>query len=414
VEPVRTLGLLDALRPDFVRDPYSLYRTLRERHEIYWDDSMRSWVVLGYEDVSRLSKDSRLSGDRISEFHQRLQRGGGTELRRLGEILSDMMLFNEPPRHTRLRRLIKPGLTPGFVRGIRPVIAELAGALLDRVADAGRFDVIGDYSEPLTRGMITQIAGVPAQSAGLLENWRSLMHEFFTQSTRQLATIGALREVFDEGSRQRAAGVATDRFSEMIAGRAGTDLYTEDEIFANLLLLVDAGQATTTHLIANAVLALLRHPDQLRLLRARPDLIANAAHEFLRYDGTVLYTTRIALAGIDIGDHRIEQGQSVTLVLGSGNRDERHYPDPDRLDVTRKAADHLSFGHGIHYCLGAALALTEVEIAITTLLDRFDELALAEPEPEWLESVNFRFLKRLPVSTAGSDGAARGGGGSTA
>ncbi|MFL6125116.1 cytochrome P450 [Actinophytocola sp.] len=397
MRPVTTLGLLDILRPEWLPDPYPLLRLLRGRHDTFWDEGMRSWVVLDYENVSRLSKDTRLSGDRISEFHQRLPSGVERDLRELSDILSDMMLFNEPPRHTVLRKLIRPALAPRFIRDIRPMIENLANALLDRVADRDRFDVIADYSEPLTRGAIAELAGIPAESAYLLENWQGLMHEFFTQSTRQMPRIHALREVFDGGRAQRAAGTIPGRFSEVVGDQVRAESVSEDEVFANFLLLVDAGQATTTHLIANSVLALLRHPDQLRLLRERPQLTANAAHEFLRYDASVLYTSRIALTDMEVAGHRIRQGQSVTLVLGSANRDERHYPDPDRLDVTRKAADHLSFGHGIHYCLGAALALTEAEIAISVLLSRFDDLALAEPEPEWLESINFRFLRRLPV-----------------
>jgi cytochrome P450 len=147
----------------------------------------------------------------------------------------------------------------------------------------------------------------------------------------------------------------------------------------------------------NAVLALIHHPDQLHLLREQPELGAGAAHELLRYDSSVQFTSRVALQDIAVGGHHIAAGQSLALVLGSGNRDPRHYPDPDRLDLRRRAGDHLSFGHGIHYCLGAALAVTEIEIALTTLLRRTRDLRLAETRQDWLDSVNFRFLKRLPV-----------------
>ncbi|WP_067176351.1 cytochrome P450 [Microtetraspora niveoalba] len=390
--------LIDALRPEWLQDPYGLYRRLRERSPIYWDDWMRSWVVLGHADITRLGKSGSLSGARIADFHERLPKGARAEMAPLAKVLSDMMLFTEPPRHTRLRRLVRPGLTPRFIRSMRPMIERLAESLLDAVIERGRLDVIEDFSEPLTRGMIAELAGVPPESAHLLENWQGLMHEFFTQSSKEVGRIQHLHDVFGKRAAERAAGMATDRFSEMIAPQVAEDEFSDDEIFANFILLIDAGQATTTHLIANAVLALIRHPDQIELLRRDPALAANAAHELMRYDSAVQFTTRIAEEDIDVPGHAIKRGQSVTLVLGSGNRDPLCYQDPDRLDVTRKATDHLSFGHGIHYCLGASLALAEIEIAIATLLRRCDDLRLGHQTPEWLESINFRFLKSLPIT----------------
>jgi pimeloyl-[acyl-carrier protein] synthase len=386
--PTATPKLMDLFRPEWSRDPYKLYQRLRERETVYWDEWMRSWVVLGYDDIVRLSKDERLSGARIQEFHDQLPPQAKLDMAPLARALSDMMLFNEPPRHTKLRRLMKPGLTPRFIRGMRPAIEGLADTLLSRVR--GRMDIIRDFSEPLTRGMIAHLAGMPDDSAHLLEDWPGLLHEFYTQSDAVVPLLESLRSSFDEVR----AGDGTDLFSQMIAAQLEKEEFTEEEIFGNFLLLIDAGQATTTHLIGNAVLALLRNPDQLELLRQNPDLLPNAAHELMRYDTSVQFTARTALA--DIGD-TIKAGDSVTLVLGSGNHDPAHYTHPDELDVTRRANDHLSFGHGIHYCLGAALSLAEIEIAIGKLLDRSETIELLVDEPEWLDSINFRFMKSLPI-----------------
>ncbi|RKT19371.1 hypothetical protein BX285_3828 [Streptomyces sp. 1114.5] len=389
--------LMDGFRPEWTQDPYGLYRILRERGPVYWDDMMRAWVVLDHADISKLGRDERLSGARVGDFHASLPPAAQAEMEPLAHTLSDMMLFNEPPRHTRLRGLIKPGLTPRFIRSMRPVIQDLADSLLDRVMEQGRFDVVADYSEPLARGMIASLAGVPDDAAHLLEDWQSLLHELFSQSTREFGRLEGLRTAFDLVAERRRAGVATDRFSEMIAGQIAKEDFTDDEVYANFLLLIDAGQATTTHLIANAVLALIRNPDQAERLRRDPELSANAAHEFLRYDSSVQFTTRIATEPIEVGGVRIEENQSVILVLGAGNRDPLRYEDPDTLDVGRRANDQLSFGHGIHYCLGAALSLAEIDIAISTLLRRTEDLRLVNPEVDWLDSINFRFLRNLPV-----------------
>jgi cytochrome P450 len=378
-------------------DPYPVYRELRQRGPVLWDRWLGSWIVLGHEEIERLSKDTRLSGVRIEAAYQQLPASARAEMSTLKHVLSDMMLFNEPPRHTRLRQLIGPGLTPRLIREMRAEIEHVVDDLLDRVMARGRMDVIHDFSEPLTRAVIGTLAGLPEHGKPLLESWRGLLHEFYTQSRNEIGRVMALRAVFDEGAQQRRAGTATDACSRIIAGQLQRAEYTEDEIFANVLLLIDAGQATTTHQIANAVLALIRHPDQQQLLRERPELGANAAHEFIRFDSSVQYTSRVALTDIDIANQRIRKGQSVALVLGAGNRDPRIYDDPDRLDVTRQARNHLSFGHGIHYCLGASLALAETEIAISSLLARAADIHLAEDTTVWIDSLNFRFLQRLPI-----------------
>ncbi|MFC5059895.1 cytochrome P450 [Saccharothrix xinjiangensis] len=390
-------SLLAVLTDEWGGNPYALYRALRESGPVHWDEWMRSWVVVGYDEIARLAKDDRLSGARIDGFHEQLSPTARREIAPLRTALADMMLFNEPPRHTHLRRLVRPGLTPGFTRRMRPVIQEQVDRLLDRVVPTGRMDVIHDFSEPLTREVVGRLAGVPAHHMHLLEDWQGLLHEYFTQSRAELPRIARLRSVFDEGVAGRRDGTGADLFSQVVAPQLASGDYTEDEVFANFLLLIDAGQATTTHLIGNAVLALVEHPDQARLLRERPDLAANAAHEFLRYDSSVQFTTRVALTDLEVAGVRVAAGESVALVVGAGNRDPRHYPDPDRLDVTRKATDHLSFGSGIHYCLGASLALAEIELAIASLLARTRDLRVAEPRLEWLESVNFRFLKKLPI-----------------
>ncbi|GAA2531325.1 cytochrome P450 [Pilimelia columellifera] len=389
-------SLLDLFDSEWMARPYELYAQLRARKPVYWDDLMRTWVVLSHAEVARLSKDHRLSGARIDEFHAQLPPESRQKMAPLAAILKRMMLFTEPPEHTRLRKLVRPNLSPRLVRTVRSVIEEVADELLDRAARKGRMDVIHDFSEPLTRTVVALIAGVPRHGEHLLEDWRGLLPEFFSQSAAEMPRLAALRAVFDENADDRRAGIGDDLFTQMVGPQLQQGDYTDDEIFANFLLLIDAGQATTTHLIGNAVLALFDHPEQAELLRQSPELAANAAHEFLRYDSSVQFTTRIALADLAVGDSLIRAGDSVSLVLGAANRDPLRYAEPDRLDLTRKASDHLSFGHGIHYCLGAVLAQAEIEIAMHRLVSRTSNWRL-DGELSWLDSINFRFLEGLPM-----------------
>jgi pimeloyl-[acyl-carrier protein] synthase len=390
-----TAGLYDLFLPEWAGDPYPLYRRLAGSGPVYRDEWLRSWVVLGHREIVALSRDDRLSGARITDVHEKLPPAARQDMTPLAAVLSDMMLFTEPPRHTHLRRLLKPGLTPRFVQSLRPLVERLADELLDAVEARGELDVIADFAEPLSRGVIAALAGVPGSAAHLLEGWQGLLHEFFTQSTAQYARIEGLRAVFDDGVRRRREGTADDAFSRLLG--ASRETCTDDEVFANFLLLIDAGQATTTHLIGNAVLALLEHPAAAAALRADPASLGDAVPELLRYDSSVQFTSRVALSDVDIGGHRVAAGESVTLVLGAGNRDPRAYPEPDRLELTRRPADHLSFGHGIHYCLGAALASTEIEVALRRLLARTTAWEPVRAEQRWLDSINFRFLEELPI-----------------
>lgn len=403
---IRTPTLMEMFRPEWRDDPYLFYAAHRPLRPVFWDEFLRTWVVLDYATITALLKDGRLSSSRVTDFHERLPPDSRERLAPLARALADMMVFSDPPRHGRLRKLPRPGFTPRYVKEIRALIDATADQLLTGLPTVGEFDVIADYAKPLTRRMIATMTGVSDEVVHLLEDWQGLTHEFFVQSDAEVGRITALREAFAADLPARRAGVGSDLFTRMIADQVRTDEYTDDEIFANWLLLIDAGLSTTTYLLGNAVHALLRHPDQLALLLDEPALVPNAVHELMRYDNSVLYTTRIARSDIDAGAQRITAGQSVTLVLAAGNRDPLRYAEPDRLDVTRKATDNLSLGHGIHYCLGSAFAVAEVETGLAKLLAGTSGLRAVQHQPRWLQSINFRFLQRLPVAvgpeTAGS------------
>jgi pimeloyl-[acyl-carrier protein] synthase len=386
-------SLVELFDPAWAADPYPYYRHLRERHPVYWDAPLRSWVVTRFEDIVGLSRDGALSEDRITPFHRRLSPARQTAMEPLAAVLRDMMLFNDAPRHTALRAMARSGFSRRATERLRATIEATVAGLLDAVGPAGQLDVVADVAQPLTRTVIADLLGLAEEDRWLLDDWSSLLHEYFTQSDAQNERIARLREVFDRMAARPACPHHDDLVRHMVAG-AGT----ADEMFANFLLVIDAGQVTTTYLVPNAVRALLQFPDQLRLLAQRPELLPGAAHELMRYDSSVQFTSRIAVADLDVGGHLVRAGQPVTLVLGSGNRDPERFAEPDRLDVTRDAHAQLSFGHGRHYCLGAPLGLAEIEIVIGAMLGRLPDLRLGAAPLRWHESINFRFLQALPVS----------------
>jgi pimeloyl-[acyl-carrier protein] synthase len=384
--------LAELFEPQWLGDPYPFYRTLRESHPIYHDDVLQSWVVTRHDDITRLSTDDRLTEDRVTPFQSRLTPDTRATMRPLADILRDMMLFATGPRHARLRNMAKAGFSRRVIADLRASIREHVAELCDEVLPAGEIDLVGDLSAPLTRTVIAQMLGLPAEHRHLLDDWQSLLHVYFTQSDAEADRLARLRSVFDELT---AGDDPPGLLGHMTAADGGDD---PEVVFANFLLIIDAGQVTTTHQIPNAVRALLCHPDQLDLLRRRPDLVGPAAEELLRFDSAVQFTARTASTDIDLDGHLVRAGEQVTLLLGSGNRDERTFAEPDRLDVTRDARAQLSFGHGRHYCLGAALALAETELVLEALLSRTRDLRVTVAEPAWHETINFRFLKELPVA----------------
>lgn len=401
-----TPTLVELFGPEWQADPYPFYRRLRERTPLFWDDALRSWVVTRYADIVALSTDPRLSEDRITPFFDRLSPARQATIRPLADALRGMMLFNDGAAHARQRGMSRSAFSRRAVDAFRASIRANTRALLDRVLErsggggAGEMDVIADLSAPLTRAVVADLLGIAEEDRYLLDDWASLLHEFFTQSTAQTPRLARLREIFDGMLERRRAGPTGDLVSHMLAAPPATrttGVGAADEMFANFLLIIDAGQVTTTHLIANAVRALLDQPDQIEALRADPALLPGAAHELMRYDSSVQFTSRIARVDLDVGPVRVRAGDPVTLLIGSGNRDPEKFPDPDRVDIRRDARGQLSFGHGAHYCLGAPLALAEIEVVFDELCARTHSWAPATAELSWVESINFRFLRALPL-----------------
>ncbi|HTO11237.1 MAG TPA: cytochrome P450 [Candidatus Binatia bacterium] len=393
--------LFNPLLPEFHADPYPFYKRLREKEPVH-QSPMGFWVLTRYEDCVAVLRDARFGRE---EFQQMLSSVYGDDTEK--PALPRSMLFRDPPDHTRLRALVSKAFTPRMIETMRDHIQGIVDRLLDRVQHAGRMDVIEDLAYPLPVTVICEMLGVPVGDHASIRGWSA-------DIARSLDAIGlpsdqaivergrtsrrALADYFRRLVPERRGRPQQDLLSGLIAAEEQGDKLTQDEVIAMCLLLFIAGHETTVNLIGNGTLALLRHPDQLQRLRAEPALVGNAVEELLRYDSPVQRTARITNTEAEVAGQPMPKGTMVITALGAANRDPAQFPDPDVLDVARKDPRHISFGFGIHFCLGAPLARVEGQLALGTLLQRMPKLALDEKNPEWRESSVLRGLKRLNVT----------------
>ncbi|MBC8093789.1 MAG: cytochrome P450, partial [Pseudonocardia sp.] len=357
----------------------------------------RMWIVTRHDDVDAALRDPRLS-----------KRAPGIDAMppALRNFVAHQMLGMDPPDHTRLRRLVSQAFTPRLVAGMEPRIQHVADDLLDRVQLWGHLDLIDDYAYPLPLTVIAELLGIPADDHQPFRHWSYAavanddpggpVPQWRQTALTEFAAY--LRELF--ARKRREPG--NDLVSGLVTAAEGGDSLSGEELLAMVWLLIVAGHETTVNLIGNGMLALLRHPDQLALLRAEPGLLPGAIEELLRYDGPVETSTpRYSTADVDLPGGTIPAGELVFVVLASANRDEHRFADADVLDLRRADPRHLAFGKGIHYCLGAPLARMEGRIAIGTLLRRMPRLrpAVRLDALEWRPSLLMRGLRAFPVLT---------------
>lgn len=397
--------LFNPLSPDFIRDPYPHYDRLRRLDPVHVTP-FGQFVASRHADVSLVMRDRRFGKD----FVERSKRRYGAEIMNepIFRSMGHWMLQADPPDHTRLRGLVVKAFTARRVEDMRPRIQEVVDQAIDAVIDRGHMDLIEDFAFRLPITIICDMLGIPAEH-------REVFYNSSRDGGRLLDPVPLSQEEIAKGNAANAmAQMYFQQLFELRRRNPGDDLTTQlvqaeedgsklsnEELTANIILLFGAGHETTVNLIGNGLLALHRNPDQLALLKARPDLTVNAIEEFLRYDSSVQMTGRVALEEIaDLGGRTIPKGETVLCLLGSANHDPAVYPDhPERLDITRPNVKPLSFGGGIHFCLGAQLARIEAEIAIATLLRRLPDLRIDDvANPDWRPTFVLRGLKRLPAS----------------
>ena len=390
---------VDLLDPAVLSDPYPLFHRLRTEDPVHWEADLEFWALTRYADaLYALREDSLLS----SAIHDSPRPGG------VGLSSARWFVFLDPPRHTRLRALVHSAFTPQVVEGLRARIQAIVDELLDRAAEAGRLDLIADLGFPLPAIVIAELLGVPAEDRAQFRAWSAdlaaagglvrMAADGAERLSRARAGGAALNAYFRDIIRERRSAPRDDLVSRLTGVQSAEGTLSEEELVDTCALLLFAGHETTTNLIGNGMLALLRHPDELSRLRADPSLIGSAVEELLRYDSPVQMRVRVARETVEIGGRRIAKGQRVLILVGAANRDPARFPDPDRLDIARPDNRHLAFGHGIHFCTGAPLARLEGAIAIRRLLRRFPRLELTTDQLAWRETLTLRALNALPVS----------------
>lgn len=398
------LSLYHLLDPEVLANPYPLYRRLREEDPVHWDPYLHAWVVTRYADVVKVlhhyHASTRLAPERLED----LGMGG---LSPIAALMVRMMLFLDPPEHGRVRRLASAAFTPRRVAVLREHIRQIAEGLVDGLGSGGRVEVMRGLANPLPAIVSAEMLGLPTADHELLKYWSQNFAEmlgignFQHNPARAKKVLQAVEEMvayFRAAVISEASKPTEGVINAFTTAEIDGDRLSEEEIIANLIITMVGAQETTTNLIGNGLLALLRQPDQLERLRSNPALLEGAVEELLRYESPSQYTVRLAPAGAILGDQEIPEGDAVVAVLGAANRDPERFRDPDRLDLGREDNRHLAFGWAGHFCFGAPLGRLEGRIAFDTLLSRFSELSL-DPDADirWRPNLVLRGLTELNV-----------------
>ncbi len=395
-------SLFHLLYPEVLADPYPLYERLRRSDPVYWDPFLHVFVVTRYEDVLHVLH--RFSAERTPTPEQ-LTAMGLSALNPIAQVMVRQMLFMDAPAHTRIRALASAAFTPSRVERLRSHIKEITNTLIDAVAATGRMDVIADLAVPLPAAITAEMLGLPAADRYQLKEWSADFAEMLGNFQHNPGrTIRVLRSVDEMTSYLRAAIRKDDArcrdglIGAFLSAEHDGARFTEEEVIANTIITMVGGQETTTNMIGNGLLTLLRHPDSLERVRANPSLIPSAVEEMLRYESPSQHTARLAPSDCNLGGKLIREKQAVVAVMAAANRDPERFPEPDRFDVTRTENRHLAFGWAAHFCFGAALARIEGQVAFEVMLRRLRNIELETEKLEWRQNLGLRGLTQLPVS----------------
>ncbi|UOF92587.1 cytochrome P450 [Fodinisporobacter ferrooxydans] len=389
---------IDPTAKEFLANPYPTYHWLRSHDPIHWLSlpGQEGWMITRYQDVFDILKNPR--------FQKRIAASNVfRRFRPFVKLQEHMFLFQNPPDHTRIRTFVSKVFNQ-HTQHLQEHVQEISDYLIDSKQDAGTMDVISDYAFPLPAIVIARVLGVPMDDCERFRQWSNTLIQSIdlirTDTTlyKGAEVAGELIEYFQYLIKKRREDPKHDLISALLAETKQENPLNEDELLATCILLLNAGHENTVNLIGNGMLLLLSNVDQLEQLKQNPSLISSAVEEFLRYETPTQMTVRFATEDMRLGNQFIKKGQQVHLFLGAANRDPEVFFEPDRLDIARTSNQHLAFGWGIHFCLGAALARTEGQIAVQTLLRRTSKLELLIDEPQWRGLIGFRGLDTLPIS----------------
>jgi cytochrome P450 len=399
---------IDFRDPCVIADPYPLLHQLREQDPCHWNEGLGAWCWTRYADVAMGLRDARFSADRIRPFVEHQTSVPRELAQTLGDTLSLWLVFNDPPTHTRLRKLLNRGFTPAAINTLREDIRAIVNELIDGVVDRHRMDVVADFGYPLPATVIGEMLGVPRSDMALLKRWSDDIAAFVlvsrTHSDKYAAAAGSIAEMnayFADLIVHRRRKPGNKVIDGLIAAHEDQDALTVEELIASCSLLLFAGHETTTHFICNGLLGLIRNPEQLEDFRRNcPDEGYRhiALSEILRWDGPIISVMRVPAEELTAHGRILKKGDRVYLFVNAADRDPREFSDPDKLDLRRESARRqLAFGHGIHTCLGAHLARVEGAVAFPLLLSRLNDFTLETDTLVWSDSLVIRGLESLPI-----------------
>ena len=380
------------------QNPYPAYAALRERGQAHRSRLMNAWIFGRYEDVAAILPDWQ----RFSSDGRKAKRPGKRTV--IPDPGTPSLLSLDPPDHRRLRGLVSKAFTPRAVNALEPHIRSLMHELLDGIDDLSGFDLMEVVAKPLPVIVIAEMLGVPVEDRPRFRSWSDRRARILEPTIAPEERADAIRAGADLDAyfapliEERCADPQEDILSGLVQAEEEGDRLDEAEMIALLRLLLVAGNETTVNLIGNGMLALLKHPEQLQRLRDDPSLVPSAVEELLRYDSPVQLDLRRIVEDCDVNGFPVKRGEDIVMLIGGANRDPEQFEDPDGLDVGRDRASHISFGRGIHACIGAPLARLEARIAIEVLLERFSSIRLADPPARFRPSIVLRGLESLPVA----------------
>jgi cytochrome P450 len=396
------LSLFQLLDPAVLGNPYPLYERLRTEAPVHWDPYLHAWVVTRYADV--ITVLHHFSANRTPTPEQ-FAAMGLAELGPLAQVMVKQMLFMDAPDHTRLRGLASTAFTPARVEALRSHIKEILNNLLEPLLQAGQMDVIADLAAPLPAIVTAEMMGLPTSDANQLKDWSADFAEVLgnfqhnpDRASRTLKCVEEMTSYFRDAVEQIRSDPRDGLINALLSAEIDGDRLTDEEIIANCIVTMVGGQETTTNLIGNGVLTLLRHPDQLERLRNNLSLVPSAVEELLRYESPSQHTARICREDTELGGQLIRKGQAVIAVMGAGNRDPERFPDPDRLDLGRTDNRHLAFGWASHFCFGAPLARIEGQLVFEALVRRTTNMAITTSPIVWRDNLGLRGLTALQVT----------------
>lgn len=390
----------------FIANPYPTYARLRDSAPLHWVPEFGSgaWLVPRYRDVVRALQEPHLSARRSHRFVAQYPPEQQADFAEFNCRFAKWLVFLDPPRHSAWRRLIAKGFSAAMINAARPRIAALANRLIDRVFASGRMDFVADFAYPLPAMTMVDLLGVSPADQTQVIGWTDDIAKFFGNARSPIHValnardaLFGLSEYFKKTLEARRADPGSDLISLLLQAEENGDMMTPDELAAQCSALLFAGHETTRNLLGNGLLALIRNPEQLALLRSDPSLIAAAVKEMGRFDTPAQLGSRVVAQSFEMHGREFKEGQIVIAMFGSANRDPEAFADPDRLDIKRKGPPTVSFGKGPHFCVGSVLATVEAEVTFATILARLPNVRLAAGELEWVNNINFRGLQALPL-----------------